>query len=326
MFDLVPFAGVGWKMADRSRDACLVCELLQLKFPKAQALTAAPTAVDGDQYPHCIRIDPSPFLAPPSANGCDRKRSRVVIGADIDKARVAPNVINAVRIGTGNVGSRKVMTLNLYRLPGGKPLLARVVVVADEFFLFGIHGNDRAAFPQASSHGGTDVPKLGVAIRMIFPFLGLPIALQAVVEVVKDLGHLRMTDRVFVASQFFSDGPRALANLTQRRLRIPPGLDLDHFFQLLHQPRVRNRKGLASGSGPADAAGGGRETLFDFTDSFRDCLARQSTGTTDHTDSTMAQRSRFTGGHNPPRSFIQQGPYRPEFLSQFGQRIHARAA
>ena len=99
------------------------------------------------------------------------------------------------------------MTLNLYRLPGGKPLLARVVVVADEFFLLGIHGNDRTAFAQASSHGGADVPKLGVAVRMIFPFLGLPIALQTVVQVVKDLGHLRMTDRVFVPGQFFRDGP-----------------------------------------------------------------------------------------------------------------------
>ena len=218
------------------------------------------------------------------------------------------------------------MTLNLYRLPGGTPLLACVIVVAEEFFLLGIHGNDRTAFPQALSRGGADVPKLGVTVRMIFPFLGLPIALETVVQGVKDLGHLRMTDRVFVPGQFFRDGPRALANPTQRRLRVTPGLDIDHFFQSLHQPRVRHRKGLASRSGPADAAGEGCETRFDFTDSFRDCLARQPAGTTYQTDSTMAQRSRFTGRHNPPRSFIQQWPYRPEFLSQFGQRIHAHPA
>ena len=137
-------------MTDRSREARFVCELLQLKFPKAQPPTVAPAGVGGDQYRSCIRIDPSPFLAPPAANGGDRKRSRVVIGADIDKAGIAPNVINAVRIGTGNVGSGKVMTLNLDRLPGGKPLLARVVVVADDLFLVSTEMTD--CLPSGLSH------------------------------------------------------------------------------------------------------------------------------------------------------------------------------
>ena len=44
------------------------------------------------------------FLAPPPPDGRHRKRSGVVIGPDIDKPRVAPDVVDAIGIGTSGVG------------------------------------------------------------------------------------------------------------------------------------------------------------------------------------------------------------------------------
>jgi hypothetical protein len=43
---------------------------------------------------------------------------------------------------------------------------------------------------QASLYRGVDVAKLGVAVRMILPLLGLAIALETVIEIVKNLGDL----------------------------------------------------------------------------------------------------------------------------------------
>ena len=34
MFNLVPLAGAGRKMADGNREPCFICQLLQLQFPK----------------------------------------------------------------------------------------------------------------------------------------------------------------------------------------------------------------------------------------------------------------------------------------------------
>ena len=73
------------------------------------------------------------------------------------------------------------MTLNLYRLLGGKPLLARVVVVADEFFLLGIYGNGPdclLSVKHRAQGGGRWVPKSWASAvkqleRSIAPFLRL---------------------------------------------------------------------------------------------------------------------------------------------------------
>src|SRR4029077_3500516 len=120
------------------------------------------------------------------------KRSRVMISPDLDKPGVAPDVVNAIGIGPRHIRRGKVVTANLPRPFRGKPLLAGVVVVADDFFLLGIYRDHGAALRQAALYGGIDVPKLRVAIRVVSPLLGLPVALQAVIEPVKNLGDLGM--------------------------------------------------------------------------------------------------------------------------------------
>jgi hypothetical protein len=81
-------------------------------------------AVGCNQDLSCRRIKPFAFLAPPSPAGCHRKRSGVVIGPDIDKPCVAPDVVDAIGIGTRHVGCRKIVTANLPRPFCWKALLA----------------------------------------------------------------------------------------------------------------------------------------------------------------------------------------------------------
>jgi hypothetical protein len=61
-----------------------------------------------------------------------------MIGPDIDEAAVTPDIVNAIGISPGHVGPGKVMLLYLARLFRRAPLLADIVVIANQFFLFGI--------------------------------------------------------------------------------------------------------------------------------------------------------------------------------------------
>ena len=249
-----------------------------------------------------------------------------MIGSDIHKTGVPPDVVNAIGIRARNVGGGKVVASHHDRLFRGTPLLPRVGIVAEEFLLLRVHRNHRTAVRQTPLHCRVDVAELRVTVRMVSPLLSLPIALQAIVEVVKDLGHFRMADRVFHSGEFFRNRPRALANPPERRLRVAPCLVLDQLFQGVHQPRVRHRHRLASGSGPTNAAFHGCGTRVDFTDPFGDRLARQSARTPDQTHASMPQHDCFTGRHKAPRAFIQEWPNRPEFLRQFGQRTHSSSS
>jgi hypothetical protein len=52
-----------------------------------------------------------------------------VIGPDIDKPGVAPDVVDAIGIGTRHVGRGKIVPANLPRLFRWKPLPAGIMVV-----------------------------------------------------------------------------------------------------------------------------------------------------------------------------------------------------
>jgi len=96
-----------------------------------------------------------------------------VVRAYIDEAGVASQVIDPVGIGAGHLGTGKVMSLDLVRRSRLVPLAALVLVVADQFLLFRVYGNDRLARPQSTFHGAVDMTELRIAIGMLIPLLGL---------------------------------------------------------------------------------------------------------------------------------------------------------
>jgi len=264
VFDLVPFARTWRKMTDGQAKAGLIRKLLQFQFPKPQPPAVTATAVGRDQEPACLRIKPPAFMAPPPADRSNREGSGVMIGSDNDKAAIVADVVDAIGVGARYVGAGEVVTLNLLGLFGRKPLLAGVVEVSDEFFFLGVHRDHRKAKRQPSFHFTVDMSKLRIAIRVVFAFLGLAIALKTVVEIVKNLGHLRMADRVILSAQLIRNRPRTLADPSQWRLRVAPRLLVYHFFQGFHQVRIGHRNRLASGSRLTDAPLPGKGTGFNF--------------------------------------------------------------
>ena len=122
-------------------------------------------------------IEPFPFMAPPASNRGHGKGAGVVIGPDIDEAGVAPDIVNAIGISSGHVWTGKIMPLYLARLFRGMPLLAGIVVIAKQFFLFRIRRDHRPALRQIALHGSVDVTELRVAMRMVRSLFGFAVAL-----------------------------------------------------------------------------------------------------------------------------------------------------
>lgn len=101
---------------------------------------------------------------------------------------------------------------------------------------------------QAAFHRDRDVAELRVAVRMVVPLLGLPVALETVVEVVQQLGDLRVADRMVLPGQCLRNCPRALTGPAQRRCRVAPRLVLDHGFQRVQELRIGHRDRFATRS------------------------------------------------------------------------------
>lgn len=107
------------------------------------------------------------------------------------------------------------MTLNFLGFLGGKPLLTGIVVVSNKFFLLGIHGNYGVALHQAFLYRRIYMSELCVAVWMVCSLICFSIALQTVVQIMENLRHLRMTDRMFTLAKLCGNRSCALTNPSQ---------------------------------------------------------------------------------------------------------------
>ena len=265
-------------MANAKRKPRLVREPLKFVFPQPQSPAVAPTAVGHDQELARLRIQPPSFMAPPPPDRCHRKCSRIVIGTDIDESGVASEIVDAVRIGTRHIRAREVVPLNGLGCVRRTPLLSRIVVVADQFLLLGIHRDDRQPLPQVLLDAGIDMAKLRIAIRMLRTLFGLAITLQAVVEIVQNLRHLGVADRMTLVRQLCGNGPRTQADPAQRRLRITAGLLVDQLFQNPDKTWIGIRDRLAPRASAAYPPRTRHRARLNLPNAFTDRLARQTTG------------------------------------------------
>ena len=160
---------------------------------------------------------------------------------------------------------------------------------------------------------------------MVAAFLGLPVALEAVVEIAQQLADLRRTDGMVPLRQRRGQGPRTLTRPAEWRLGIAARLWVDQRFQRRHQIRVGHRDRFAPRTWATDAARRHRRAALDLVDPLRDDPPRQAARPMHETDSAKPDGLGFAGGHQAPRALIQQGPHRSEFRRQRGQ-AHCAAA
>src|SRR5215471_19543796 len=134
MLDLVPLARARRKMTHLHAQAGLIHKLLQFEFPESQPPSIAAAGIRRNEDGPGLRIEPSPFMPPPSADRGDSKFARVVTRADIDETAVAPDVINAKGIGARHRRRRKIVHLHLLGILGRPPLPARIREIPDQLF------------------------------------------------------------------------------------------------------------------------------------------------------------------------------------------------
>ena len=324
MLHLIPLAGAGREVADRDGEPSLIGKFLQLELPQPQPVAIAAPAVSCDEDALGLRIDATAFRPPPAADRGDGEGAGIVIGADVDEAGIAPNVVDAVRVDTRDQRTGQVVALNVLRLLGGQPLLTLVFVVADELLLLGVNRDDRQSLAQVLLDLGADVSKLRIPIAVICALLSLAVALQAVVLLVQQLRHLHVTDRMAPRTEAEGNHPRALADPAQRGLRVTPGVSLDHLVQELEQFGIGNRNGIAPGSRPANPSRLERLTRADLSHPLEDRLARETTGLVHQRNSAVAQAHRFIRRRETSSAFVQVGPDRTQLPLQLGKRsFHA---
>src|SRR5258707_9530646 len=80
--------------------------------------------------------------------------------------------------------------------------------------------------------------KLSIAIRMRRAFQSLGVCLQAIAQLVQQLGYQTVADAVTTTAQFLGQFAHALASPAQRRLRVTTAQRLDQPLQIPHQRRV----------------------------------------------------------------------------------------
>ena len=210
-------------MADGSLKQCFVGELLELELPESKMRTVTSAAVRSNQELLRLGVQAPALMAPPAANRRHSEGPGVVIGPHVDEALVSTDVVDAIRIRPRHVRIREVVAIHRPGMFRRKPLLAAVLVFPDQFLLLRVHRDDGYCGGQGGSHFGVDVTELGVPVRVIPALLSLPVALQAIVLLPKQLADLHMTDRVVGPAQLHGQGTGTLACPAQRGLWVTPG-------------------------------------------------------------------------------------------------------
>ncbi len=103
------------------------------------------------------------------------------------------------------------MDIDSLRGLGLSPLLAFVLIVAEDLLFLRVNRDHRLLCSQRFADLIVDVLKLSIAIRMAAPLVGLPIALKAVAHLSQQLRHLFMADRMALGREFHGEHSGALA-------------------------------------------------------------------------------------------------------------------
>ena len=107
---------------------------------------------------------------PPTLDGMDGKTGGVMVRADADPPLVVGDVIDAIGHGASQCRSDKVVDLDRFGRCFGAIFASLVFEITDQFLLFGIHRDDRAAVPKKRLSLALNVAKLGVTIRVLLSF------------------------------------------------------------------------------------------------------------------------------------------------------------
>ena len=196
VLNFVPLGRPRRKMAHGDRHLQFISEILHGEFPEPGTGAIAPAAIGRYQEALGIGVKLAPHAIPPLANALDGEFGGIVIGAHIDPARIIRGIIDPVRDRLAQLFVHKVVAIDVNGGLGRMVFAAIILKEPDQFFLFGIHGNDRIPEPLKLTGHLRNVGELPIPVGMVTAgFEPFPIGLHTIVILGEQLGHGHATDR-----------------------------------------------------------------------------------------------------------------------------------
>src|SRR6266446_4481451 len=134
-----------------------------------------------------------------------------------------------------------ILAAHLFRLPLGMPCASRIFAIPDQCLFLRVHRYHRLSTFLKRPDVLGDMRALRIAIAMRAAFLGFPIGLQAIVQIVEQPGDGVVTHVVSLLHECIGKVTGALACPPQRRLRVPTGGRLQEGWQVLQKGTVMLR-------------------------------------------------------------------------------------
>src|SRR5262245_37005623 len=131
MFDLVPFAGSRWKVANSQGQAQIVGQILQGHLPQARTVAVAAAAIRCDEDLAGTRETLAAHVLPPALDGARGELRRVAMDPHTHPTLVVGQVIDSVGDGFAQGGILEVVNANLLGLPLPTPFAPQILEIPD---------------------------------------------------------------------------------------------------------------------------------------------------------------------------------------------------
>ena len=254
VFDFVPLARPGRKVANGDPEAGIVGKLLQLPFPQAVAAAVRAAAIGCDQQ--TPRSGMASHLAPPPAQCLDSECRRVMVDADAHPSRVVRQIVNTVRKSLPKHLVGKIMHVDGFGLSLTLPLLAIILIFSNKFLLFRVNRHDRLTQFLKSLHTPVDIPELRVPVRVLIALERFAVGLQTVARIVEHPVHRALADLMAGRPKLLRQMRGTAACPAQWTGRVAARTDLPlksgqkpcAVSGFLPPPGLRNRSGSSSGN------------------------------------------------------------------------------
>jgi hypothetical protein len=172
-----------------------------------------------------------------------------MIDANIDPPQVVGHVVDTIRGYLAQAGNGKVMDADRFRRTAWLPLFSCILEVSDQFLFLRIDRDYRLASCLRRLHLRIEVLKLRIPIGMRSSFLLLTVSLQAIPQLVQQLGYQLPTDGMTLFLQFAGQLANTLTGPTQRRFRVPTASGFNQSLQIRQQGRILIHGSFASAAG-----------------------------------------------------------------------------
>src|SRR5262249_45384628 len=194
------------QMRNRDLQIEFIGQLLQAEFPQPTAIAIGATAVGFNQQPSTPWISGPPLDQQPSADDCDGELRSLMCSAEHYQRPITSDIVDAIRNGHAVGVTRVIVFQHVQRL--APPSAPRLLEVANQFALLGIHADDRIAGFKKFAALPRHVTHLPITLRVLLLGQTLAINAQDVIAVAQQAPNRIRIDLMATAPEFETEKNR----------------------------------------------------------------------------------------------------------------------